>query len=125
MKIIHVDDSKFQARMCKRILKETLDELEITFLNDQEMLDNIENNNTFQDADVLLTDLLMPKISGHEVLKYVKKVNPSCCLVVISSNMQSTEKTLCYENGADFFIEKPLTTAKVNEFREFYYANRK
>lgn len=125
MKIVHVDDSKFQARMCKRILKESLDEVEISFLNDQEMVDNIQDNNTFNDVDVFLTDLLMPKVSGHEVLKYIKKVNPKCCLVVISSNMQSTEKTLCYENGADFFIEKPLTIAKVKEFEEFYYDSGK
>jgi CheY-like chemotaxis protein len=125
MKIVHVDDSKFQARMCGRIIQEALDNIEIDFINDQEMLDKMNDNYSFSEVDVFLTDLLMPKISGHDVLKYVKKVNPNCFLVVISSNVQSTEKALCYEHGADYFIEKPLTSDKVKDFEAFYYDKRK
>ena len=84
------------------------------------MFEKIDNNEEFSGFDILFTDLLMAVISGQEVVKYMRRTNKKCCIAVVSSNIQITEKELCFENGADYFIEKPLTIEKLQKFKEFY-----
>ena len=49
----------------------------------------------------------------------MKTINPDCCISVLSSNVQATEKQMCFEEGADYFIEKPLNSEKIEKFMEF------
>lgn len=119
MKILHVDDSGFQRRLVKNILEEHFKGDEFVSLSDGEIVDLLDNSEDFSDIDMLMTDLLMEKIPGHTVIKYMKNINPACTITVLSSNVQATEKEMCFEEGADYFIEKPLNTEKILEFKEF------
>ena len=119
MKIIHVDDSGFQRRLVKKLITENFDGAEFLSYSDIEIFDLFDNSEDFSDVDIFLTDLLMDQISGHNVIQYIKSVNRDCCMVVLSSNVQVTEKEMCFEEGADYFIEKPLNAEKLSDFKEF------
>jgi CheY-like chemotaxis protein len=123
-KIIHIDDSSFQRRISKKILAEVFQGSECESFSDSETLNLINHNYGFNDIDIVVTDLLMDKIPGQEVIKYVKEKNDSCVIAVLSSNILESEKEKCYKNGADIFIEKPLTKEKTEELKA-YYDNRK
>lgn len=60
--------------------------------------------------DLILLDLNMPKVSGKEVLKYLKVLNPVIKpLVIVFSNSDNiTEIQECYRLGAQGYIQKPI-----------------
>ena len=59
-------------------------------------------------ADVVLTDLMMPKMSGAELLAEVKKRSPETEVVVLTGygNVQSAVQ--CLQGGAAHFLTKPF-----------------
>ncbi len=120
LKIIHIDDSSFQRRISKKIITEVFPEAECESFSDAEVVELIKHHYNFNDIDIVITDLLMDKIPGQEVIKYVREKNYVCVIAVLSSNILESEKEKCYENGAHLFIEKPLTKEKLNELKAYY-----
>ncbi len=66
---------------------------------------------------VVLLDLKLPKMSGHEVLKRIRE-NPVTALlpvVILTTSREERDITLSYELGANSYIRKPVS---FNEFCE-------
>lgn len=61
--------------------------------------------------ELLFVDLNLLEGSGYDVIDYVKKVNLSCKLIVISAHDSEAPRTI--QKGADLFISKPFTTRTV------------
>ncbi|MBF0397463.1 MAG: response regulator [Desulfobacterales bacterium] len=119
MKILTADDSRLVRNSFKRYLNE-LGYNDVTVLEAADGLQALSlfNNN----PDVLILDLIMPDPDGTEVLKILKQKEHSCYIAVLSSNFQQPVKDRVIELGADLFIEKPLSKAKVdmiiNEYKK-------
>ncbi|MGQ9603881.1 MAG: response regulator [bacterium] len=63
--------------------------------------------------DLVLSDLNMPEIDGEALLKEIKTRHPSLPVVIITGyGTFHTEKRLMRE-GADGYISKPCTLAKI------------
>jgi len=60
--------------------------------------------------DFVLLDINLPKISGHEVLKYLKQHQEYKAIPVIMFTSSSSEVdiTKAYQNGVNSFITKPI-----------------
>lgn len=58
--------------------------------------------------DCVILDLLMPEMSGMEVLEKLKDENIKVPVVVLSADIQNTTREKCMELGAVDFINKPL-----------------
>ena len=60
--------------------------------------------------DFVLLDINLPKISGHEVLKYLKQHQEYKAIPVIMFTSSSSEDdiTKAYQNGVNSFITKPI-----------------
>ena len=119
-RILHIDDSGFQRRISGRMFNQVFDNIELISLSDAEVLELTNKGDKFENIDLVVTDLLMENISGQEVIKYIREVNRECCIAVLSSNIQNTEKNTCFSLGADFFIEKPLSIDKLMELKGYY-----
>lgn len=63
-----------------------------------------------QKPDIILLDLMLPNISGVEVLKYVKSnlVMHNIPIIVVSGLSDENEKVHCLDLGADDYISKPF-----------------
>jgi two-component system, NtrC family, nitrogen regulation response regulator NtrX len=61
----------------------------------------------------LLLDIQMPEMSGFEVLKKVKEVNPSLSVVIISAHGSVENAIKATRLGAFDFIEKPIDRDKL------------
>lgn len=61
--------------------------------------------------DIILLDLMLPMISGVEVLKYVKTnlVMHNIPIIVVSGLSSEGEKVQCLDLGADDYISKPFS----------------
>ena len=68
--------------------------------------------------DVVLLDLMMPNVSGIEVLKHLKKQNitPDLPVIVLTNVMDSQIVAEAKELGArDYFVKTDLTPSQVAE----------
>lgn len=63
--------------------------------------------------DVLFVDLNLLEESGYDVIDYVKSLNLTSKIVVISAH--DSEATRAINKGADIFIAKPFTIRTINE----------
>jgi CheY-like chemotaxis protein len=61
-----------------------------------------------QPFDLVLLDIMMPTISGLEVLKFIKERSPSTKVVMLTAYTQLKVAVQSKELGADDFIAKPF-----------------
>jgi PAS domain S-box-containing protein len=102
--ILVVDDENIIREGSERILtkegwKATTAE------NGAQGLELIKNN----DFRILLLDLMMPGISGMEVLKTVRETHPGLLVIVITGYATIENAVDAMKNGAYDFIPKPFT----------------
>ncbi|MCG8569689.1 MAG: response regulator [Spirochaetes bacterium] len=102
-KVLIIDDSMFQISTMKNLLKNKNMELHIA-KNGKEGLAQINKNQ----YDIIFLDLLMPEITGFDVLKELQNKNFSIPVVVITADIQKTSKEECIRLGAKDFINKPV-----------------
>ena len=61
--------------------------------------------------DVIVTDIVMPEMSGFELCRHLKR-NPATAtvpIIVCSSKNQPIDRLWAIKQGADFYIIKPYT----------------
>lgn len=63
--------------------------------------------------DLLILDHNLPDGHGIDMIKQIKRDNKSLFIIVISA--MSNLKTTAINNGADFFLEKPISFSLLNE----------
>jgi CheY-like chemotaxis protein len=66
---------------------------------------------------VVLLDLKLPKISGHEVLRAIKADERTRAIpvVVLTSSNQERDLVECYQLGVNSYIQKPVDLQKFQE----------
>lgn len=76
--------------------------------------------------DIILLDILLPKINGHEVCKSVKS-DPAMShtkILMLSGMAQNSDRRKAQEVGADAFIAKPFNSiALVEKVEELLRSN--
>lgn len=83
----------------------------------QEGLDYLFGRNGYADRDLhplpdlILLDLKMPVIDGHEVLRQIKQVEglKRIPVVILSSSKEEGDRALGYDNGANSYLVKPVS----------------
>jgi CheY-like chemotaxis protein len=83
----------------------------------QEGLDYLLGHGEFADRDkfplpdLILLDLKMPVIDGHEVLRQIKQfpLLKRIPVVVLSSSKEEGDRALTYDNGANSYLVKPVS----------------
>ncbi len=102
-KILVVDDEDIIIKSCLRILENT--EYDAEAVQDGwEALEKIDENY----YDVLLLDIMMPKIDGLEVLQRVKETHPDIDVIMVTglSDIETAVKSM--KLGAFDYLPKPF-----------------
>ncbi|WHH59013.1 response regulator [Petroclostridium sp. X23] len=107
MKILMVDDNNFSLQVAKNTLIEGKINCEIVMCNSgYKALEILES----EDIDIILLDIIMPEITGVEVLKQIR-MNPHNKDIQILMLTATTDKFSlkeCFDSGANDFINKPI-----------------
>ncbi len=106
-------------------------EIKILFVDDEESLrilvknqlqlegfaiDTADDGDTAIDAikskpfDLVLLDIRMPRLSGIEVLKYLKKNNPLVRVIMLTAVDDLSIAVESVKNGANDYVTKPYDT---------------
>jgi DNA-binding NtrC family response regulator len=108
-KILIVDDDLQICETLAEILSDEGFEVEYV-LSGEEALQKIDSER----YDVVITDLLMPKVDGMEILTHVKRVKPKTQVIMITAFATIENAVEAMKRGASDYIAKPF---KINEIQ--------
>jgi two-component system chemotaxis response regulator CheY len=125
-RIMIVEDSKPMSELLNDIFEEENFNVVSTVDNGQGAFDNYrnlcENNNR---PDVVLMDIFLKGINGVEATKMIKDYDPTACIVVLTSSLDSKIKTRLTSMGVDEYLIKPVTKVQLINSLEQSMAKRK
>ncbi len=101
-RVLITDDSLLQRKTLSSIVVDMGHEVE-TANNGQEAMEKIQAN----PPDCLLLDMLMPVMSGDQLLEELHAQGIKLPIIVLSADVQEWLKERCKELGATTFINKP------------------
>jgi chemotaxis family two-component system response regulator Rcp1 len=119
VEILLVEDNPGDARLAKEALKECRIKNNLHLVEDGEMaLDFLYRRGEYLSApqpELVLLDLNLPKISGHQVLAEIKTDNTLKRIPVVVLSISRAEKDIeeSYNLNANCYVTKPLD---LNEF---------
>lgn len=103
MKVLIVDDEELIREVIKEYASlEKWDILEAG--NGLEAIDIVENN----DIDVIVLDIMMPKLDGYSTYKEIKKIK-SIPTIILSARGDEYDKLFGFELGVDDYLAKPFS----------------
>jgi CheY-like chemotaxis protein len=62
-----------------------------------------------QQYDLILLDAMLDVMDGLQLLQFIKNQSPATKFVVVSDSTEESARAEAYQNGADFFLERPRT----------------
>lgn len=105
-KILLVDDNELNLKVATKLLERHNATNITSFTSGLECLDSIRNNDKY---DVILLDDMMPKMSGTETLKELKKIpNFNTAVVALTANAISGMKEKYLSEGFTSYLAKPI-----------------
>ena len=106
-----IDDSKFIRAVEEKLLGKIGHEVIAKGSNGREAIDIYLDE--WQFIDVILLDVVMPKMDGLRVLKELMGINPFAKIIMVTSISNSTIVQNCMNAGAKDYVVKPF---KLSEF---------
>jgi two-component system chemotaxis response regulator CheY len=107
-KILVVDDSGLSRRISRRILEAAGHQVDDA-ADGFSALDRY----ALQRPDLVLLDVTMSEMNGLEVLRQLRAMDPSACVVMATADVQSSTRAMAQTGGALGFVSKPLTAESV------------
>ncbi|MGN0783763.1 MAG: response regulator transcription factor [Christensenellales bacterium] len=109
-KILIVDDEQGIRENLKMYLEyNENDGFEVTCASDGlEAVKLCENQN----FDLVIMDIMMPKMDGMTALKEIRKTQ-NIPVIVLSARGEEYDKLFCFEMGADDYVTKPFSAKEV------------
>ena len=96
-----------------------LEVLSVYLIQDGHVLEAVEDGNTawqrFQSGawDLVLTDRIMPDMTGDQLTAAIKQVSPHTPIVMITGGMDSKSLEEMRKAGVDVIVRKPFTLSSL------------
>lgn len=103
LQILLVEDDQRVSELIKRSLEEQ--GFAITLAYDGEMGKKLALNNNY---DLLITDIILPKINGLDLCKEIRKTNPDLPIIMLTALGTTDDKVEGFDAGADDYLVKPF-----------------
>jgi len=106
--VLLVDDEELLRQMSEQMLSD-IGYTVHTACNGEEAVAFYREH--FQTIDVVILDLIMPKLGGYECFKELKKINPRVKALVTSGYAMNGQAQKTIDEGALGFLQKPFDLA--------------
>ena len=108
MRILYVEDATFLAEAVKHNLEKQ--GISVDVVNNGE--DGLEN--AMSDIyDCVVLDIMLPKLSGTDILKRMREKNIQTPVIMLSALSEVETKISHLDHGADDYLAKPFKTAEL------------
>jgi len=107
-RILVVEDDPSQREMLAGFLRDLGAEVEEAG-NGREGLEAVRRRT----PDLVITDLRMPELDGHQLLKEIRAINPEIGTIVVSAYGTVDGAVACLKDGAFHYLLKPLDLEEV------------
>jgi signal transduction histidine kinase/ActR/RegA family two-component response regulator len=104
--VLFVDDEEMVREMASEIIKE-LGYSVVTSRDGQEGLEYYQTH--AGDIDLVILDIIMPRLGGYDCFKAMKAVNPGLKAIACSGYVINDEVRRMLDQGALSFIQKPFS----------------
>jgi DNA-binding NtrC family response regulator len=109
IKILIIDDEKAVADILKDFLSDKERSVDVCY-SGLAGIESIQKNS----YDLLIVDLVMPKVGGLDILRYAKKTYPDVLVIIITGHASLETAVMAIKEGAYDYIRKPC---KLEEIR--------
>lgn len=103
MKVLIVDDEVLIRDVIKEYLK--LENISYEEARDGYEAINLVKNNDF---DVVVMDIMMPKMDGYQAVKEIRKFS-NVPFIMLSARSEEYDKLTCFDIGVDDYVTKPFS----------------
>jgi len=104
LQILIAEDDDINAMVLEQFLIEQ-GHISYRVENGQKVLEKLQSNK----YDLVFMDLHMPKLSGLETTKAIRKNNQSIIIIGLTANATKEHKETCMQIGMNDFLSKPIT----------------
>ncbi len=107
-KIMIIDDELDVLDILERFLSKN-DNYEVTsYSNPIDALEGAKRNN----YDLILSDIMMPEVSGMDILKEIKDLNRNTKIILMTAYSTDSKVQTADQLNVDAFIDKPFVDLK-------------
>ena len=119
-RVLLVDDNKLNLKVATKILKEY--NLDITSVESGfECINKIENNNKY---NLILLDIMMPKMSGVETLKRLKQIDDfNTPVIALTADAIHGRENKYLEVGFNGYLSKPIEKEELEKVLSKYLSS--
>lgn len=107
MQVLVVEDDERLATLIRRGLEENEYDVQVAY--DGEMGYKLAQRQSF---DLIITDIILPRLSGLELCKMVRSEKPEVPIIMLTALGTTDDKVEGFDAGADDYLVKPF------DFRE-------
>lgn len=108
MRILYVEDEKILADAVIHLLKKA--NIDVDWASDGEAGLKLAMKPNY---DAIVLDIMLPKITGFEILKAVRAKNIKTPIIILSALSRVEDKIRGLEAGADDYLAKPFKTSEL------------
>ncbi len=110
--VLVVDDED----IIRRLLGEMLEELGFTVISARDGEEGLGiYRERWKEIDVVIVDMIMPKLSGREAFLEMKKINPSVQVILSTGFTKEGAVQETLDEGITWFIQKPYRLEELSE----------
>ena len=112
LKILVVDDERLNLKVAEAYLKSMSEDYEVILCQTSLEVEKLVIEN---DIDIVLLDIIMPKVSGTEVIEQLRKndnLNDVQIIILTALTDPETFK-VCFDMGADDYLKKPIDVTEL------------
>ena len=108
MRVLYVEDEKFLAEAVKHNLEKEKIDTDLAFDGEDGL------NKAVDDIyDVVILDIMLPKLSGIDILRRMREKKISTPVIMLSALSEVEDKVNGLDAGADDYLAKPFKTAEL------------
>jgi len=108
-RILIIEDNPMVTRSLEFKLKK--DGYEVVVAEDGRKAIKVLDEETF---DLILTDLMLPFVTGTQIIEHIKNKYPKIPVIVLSTSTQEDIITDAFKMGVDDFITKPFSPSELS-----------
>jgi DNA-binding response OmpR family regulator len=108
MRVLYVEDEKYLADAVKHNLEKQ--GIKVDHAADGEAGLDLAMQDSY---DCIVLDIMLPKMSGIEILKHIRKNNINTPVIMLSALSEVEDKVRGLDSGADDYLAKPFKTVEL------------